>query len=161
MAKAPTRHLIDAGAGTITIGRWDDPLVERHGYPADGDYLEYFWVGTLGPTATWLYRRLARVAALHPLGVAVDLSELATSLGLGWDNGRATPLVRSIDRLVLFGLARPLIDLLQVRTAVPPLNVKQCERLPVHLRAAHLRWLASSATQEAPLPLVSGAPKVA
>ena len=161
MSKAPTRHLVDADHGTITIGRWDDSLVDRHGYPADGDYLEFFWIGTLGPTATWLYRRLARVAALHPFGAAVDLAELATSLGLGWDNGRATPLMRSIDRLVLFGLARPLIDLLQVRTAVPPLNVKQCERLPAHLRVAHARWLASSTMQEVPLPLVSGAPKVA
>jgi hypothetical protein len=158
MPKAPTRHLIDNGAGTIRVARWVDPLIDRYGHPAVGDYLEYFWLGTLGPTTTWLQRRLAQIADLHPDGTRLDLAELATSLGLGWESGRANPLIRSFDRLVMFGLASPLDDVLLVRTVVPPLNIKQCERLAPHLREAHGRWLSTPDGAAPPLPIVSAVP---
>lgn len=161
MNKAPTRQLIADGDGIIRIGRWDDPLIDRYGHSSSGDYVEYFWLGTLGPTTTWLHRRLARIAESHPLGIGLDLRELATSLGLGWESGRANPLVRSLDRLVMFGLAKPLPDSLLVRTVVPPLNLKQCERLAPHLRDAHARWIGSAAGNEPPLPIVSVASSVA
>ena len=158
MPKAPTRHLIDNGAGTLRIARWVDPLIDRYGHPADGDYLEYFWLGTLGPTTTWLLRRLAHAVMAHPCGTRLDLAELAASLGLGWESGRANPLIRSLDRLVMFGLASPLDDVLLVRTVVPPLNIRQCERLAPHLREAHARWLSAPGGSAPPLPVVSDVP---
>jgi len=157
MNKTPTRHLIDDRTGTIRVRRWDDPLVERHGYLVSGEYVEYFWLGTLGPTTAWLMRRLARVVDLHPDGVALDLAELATSLGLGWDSGRANPLVRSFDRLVMFGLAKPLTESLLVRTTVPPLNMKQIERLAPHLRHALDTWSIRGESGTPPLPTISDA----
>jgi len=155
MNKTPTRPLIDDRNGTIRIGRWVDPLVERYGHDASGEYFEYFWLGTLGPTTAWLMRRLARIATRHPDGVAVDLAELATSLGLGWESGRANPLIRSFDRLVMFGLAKPLTESLLVRTAVPPLNMKQIERLAPHLHHALDAWSITGETGESPLPVIS------
>jgi len=119
---------------------WRDPLIERLGHDALGDYVELFWLGVLGPTATWLLRRLAVIAVAHPEGHRVDLPALASALGLGWDSNRANAFGRAMQRLMMFGMARQVDDAVAVRTVVPPLSVRHLARLPEHLQRAHALW---------------------
>lgn len=141
-------HSLRTSAGTtttaaetvLTVVPWRDPVVETVGHDACGDYVELFWLGTLGPTATWLLRRLAVCVVNHPDGLTIDVAGLATALGLGSDHGRSATLHKAVNRLVIFGLARPIGDSIAVRSVVPPLTMKQVSRLPTHLRRAHSLW---------------------
>jgi hypothetical protein len=139
-----TKHLLDHDPHTVHIVRWNDPVVERLGHDALGDYVETFWLGTLGPTATWLLRRFAAALSEYPEGCTIDLPSTAGALGLGWEDGRANPFVRSLERLLMFGLAQANGDRLEVRTVVPPLAFKQIARLPEHLRYEHEAWMNGS-----------------
>jgi len=125
---------------TVVVVPWRDPVVERIGHDACGDYVELFWLGSLGPTATWLLRRLAVVVVTHPDGTQIDLADLALGLGLGPDTGPTGSFGRSLGRLVMFGLARIDPDQLAVRAIVPPVPYKQVARLPDHLQMAHALW---------------------
>jgi hypothetical protein len=124
----------------LVIVPWRDPLIERLGHDALGDYVEMFWLGVLGPTATWLLRRLAVIAVAHPEGHRVDLPALASALGLGWDSNRTNAFGRALQRLMMFGMARQVDDAVAVRTVVPPLSVRHLSRLPEHLQRAHALW---------------------
>ena len=42
----------------LAIYPWSDPVTDATGHPVRSDYVEQFWLGILGPTATWLVRRL-------------------------------------------------------------------------------------------------------
>ena len=119
---------------------WRDPVIERIGHDALGDYVELFWLGILGPTATWLLRRFAYIAVTHPDGASVDRATLATSLGLGGEGGRTTALDRSVQRLEMFGIVRRVDDALAARTVIPPLSVRHLARLPARLQIAHSLW---------------------
>lgn len=133
---------------TVTVVPWRDPVVERIGHDACGDYVELFWLGSLGPTATWLLRRLAVLAVTRPEGTVVDLADLALGLGLGPDRGPTGSLGRSLGRLIMFGLARidhdHDRDHVAVRGIVPPVPSRQLARLPDHLQLAHAMWTDES-----------------
>ncbi len=142
----------------LIIRPWADPVVEAVGHPADGHYVELFWLGILGPTATWLLRRLAAGLEAYPDGYELDLSETAASLGLTLVPGKHSPFTRSMDRCVMFGMAQRMredgADALAVRRRIPPLASRQVERLPNHLRLAHREWsrhtAATTGTVSAP-----------
>lgn len=127
-------------AHEIVVVRWSDPLVQRIGHDALGTYVEIFWLGILGPTATWLLRRLAVVAVAHPDGHRLDARDTATALGLGGDVGRAAAFNRALQRLVMFGLARHVDGAIAIRTVVPPLSMRHLSRLPERLQSAHALW---------------------
>ena len=42
----------------LRIVAWTDPVIDRLGYDPRSIYVETFWLGILGPTCTWLMRRL-------------------------------------------------------------------------------------------------------
>lgn len=132
--------VLDRPDQTMVVYPWRDPVVERVGHDAGGDYVELFWLNSLGPTATWLLRRLSVIVVTQPDGYAVDLNELALALGLGPDIGLSSSFARSLGRLVMFGLARVEGRHLEVRAVIPPLPGKQVERLPHHLQRAHALW---------------------
>lgn len=73
----------------------DDPYVEEH------------WLPVLGPSATWLVRRLARDLGAAENEVRIDLAALARALGMAHEPGRDGPFARAFGRLVVFGLALP------------------------------------------------------
>ena len=135
--------VLDRVTSELVVIPWRDPIVERVGFDACGDYVELFWLSTLGPTATWLLRRLAVTVVNNPDGFAIDLAATAASLGLGYESGRANPFARAVQRLVMFGLAQPVGDRLAIRSVVPPLAMKQLARLPEHLQRAHAQWAES------------------
>lgn len=133
----------EIGNHAIEVACWRDTVVERVGFDACGDYVELFWLPVIGPTSTWLLRRLAVMVVLHPEGFSLDTSSTAQSLGLGPNANSQSSLVRSLQRLSIFGLVRLTRDRVEVRTVVPPLTMKQLARLPEHLQRAHFLWSES------------------
>lgn len=126
------------GFGTLTVTAWRDPVVDSVGYDPRSSYVETFWLGILGPSTTWLLRRLVAALETSPEGTEVDLDEIARCLGLSGRRGRNSPFRRSVDRLVQFQMARREAEnALAVRRRVPPLARRQVLRLPHSLQQAH------------------------
>jgi hypothetical protein len=114
----------------LHIRPWSDDVVEKLGFHPRSSYVEDFWLGILGPSTTWLLRRLAAGFEYSPDGFALNLAETARSLGLGDRSGQHSPSVRSINRTVQFGLAQVSgPEELSVRRRLPPLNRAQLLRL--------------------------------
>ena len=125
----------------LMVIAWHDPVVDALGFDPRAAYVERFWLPLLGPTSTWLLRRLAAEFDSQPEGFSIDAADCARSIGIGNKGGRSGPFHRSIDRCIRFGLARPDDhDILAVRTRIPPLTRTQVHRLPQHLQGAHRRW---------------------
>ncbi len=130
-------------APTLTIRPWVDPIVDRLGHDPRSPYVEEFWLGILGPSTTWLLRRLAAGLEASPIGFDLDLAETATLLGLGAKGGRHSPFMRSLARCVSFDLAAIASEgVLAVRRRIPPLTNRQVLRLPASSQALHRAWAA-------------------
>ncbi len=126
----------------LQVTPWHDPVVDAHGMHPCSRYVELYWLGVLGPSTTWLLRRIAYGLEVHDAGFALDLPETARSLGLGGRLGPSSPFRRALRRLVTFELARPHgLDGLAVRTCVPPLPLRHLQRLPASLQRSHQRFL--------------------
>jgi hypothetical protein len=113
----------------LAIEPWIDPLVEAHGFGPRSPYVEVCWLPVLGPTATWLYRRLGSWVEIEDETVPVDLADLSVSLGIGQGLGRHSPLMRSLGRLAQFHVARWQGSALGVRRSLPLLPERQAARL--------------------------------
>jgi len=137
---------------TLAVRPWEDRVIDELGHDPRSAYVERFWLGILGPSATWLLRRLVAGFDAAPEGYELDLPTTATELGLGNRSGKHAPFVRSIERCCRFGAAE-LFDAgtLRVRRKLPPLTRVQVERLPDGLRAEHQVWLEGPGTTEGPL----------
>jgi hypothetical protein len=137
--------------GTLHVVAWTDPVIDRSCVDPRSHYVETFWLAVLGPSATWLLRRLADRFDVEPEGFTVDPDELARSLGLGDSGSRHSPLQRAIERCVHYGVAsRPGGGRLAVRTRVPLIPRRQLLRLATELRDHHRAWeVAEPATGEA------------
>lgn len=131
---------------TLQIRPWPDIVIDEVGHDPRSPYVEQFWLGLLGPSSTWLLRRLAAGLEASPAGFELDLTGTAIELGLGAKPGVHSPFVRSIHRCCRFGAAELVDDeTLRVRRKLPPLTRAQVERLPEHLQAAHQEWIARAA----------------
>jgi hypothetical protein len=136
--------------GTLTVTAWPDPVIDAVGYDPRSSYVETFWLGILGPSTTWLLRRLVAALEQCPEGAEVDLDDTAQCLGLAGRRGRHGPFRRSLERLVQFEMARPEgADVLAVRRRVPPLARRQLIRLPHSLQRAH-RDLEAQLSEQTP-----------
>lgn len=125
---------------SLTVRPWHDPVVDDVGFDARSTYVETYWLGVLGPTATWLVRRLARRLEAEPEGFELDLAEIAAELGVGARSSKHAPFVRSLQRCAHFGIVELTPGgTLRVRRKLPPLSRFQLSRLPAHLQAAHDR----------------------
>jgi hypothetical protein len=128
---------------SIEIRPWPDPVIDEIGFDPRSGYVERYWLGILGPSATWLVRSLASRLESEPGGFQLDLAESARSLGLGARTGRNSPYMRTLDRICQFGTAQRLGDrILRVRRKLPPLTRTQLGRLPEPLQVDHDRWIA-------------------
>lgn len=125
----------------LTIRPWVDPVIDRVGHDPRSTYVEQFWLATLGPSTTWLLRRLAAGLEAEPDGFELDLLATAQSLGLGGRGGRNSPFMRALERSRQFSLTRDVGGgHLAVRRKLPPLNRHQVARLPQALQDAHRAW---------------------
>src|SRR5947209_18211134 len=129
---------------TLIVLPWPDPLVDAVGHDPRSPYVEQFWLGVLGPSATLLLRRLATAFDAHPDGFELDLHETAGALGLSASSGRTSSFARTLQRCVQFGLAQPHSRGMRVRRRLPPLSQRQVDRLPAGLQVAHDHWLAEA-----------------
>ena len=125
------------GNSRIHVRAWIDPVVEQCGFGPRSEYVEYCYLPVLGPSSTWLYRRLGQLVVVDPAGVDIDLGEVFRSLGLA-GLGRSSPAMRTLARLVHFGVARWAEPDLLVRRALAPLPARHLDRLPSSARRAHL-----------------------
>ncbi|HEX4244534.1 MAG TPA: hypothetical protein VHY77_03115, partial [Acidimicrobiales bacterium] len=104
-------------------------------------YVEQYWLGILGPSTTWLLRRVSYGLEAHPDGFVLDLADTAHALGLGDRMGKNSPFRRALHRLIKFELARPHgPDGLAVRTRIPPLALRHVHRLAPSLQESHRQW---------------------
>jgi hypothetical protein len=134
---------------TLTIRPWIDPLVDDVGHDPRSCYVEQFWLGILGPTATWLLRRLASDLERNPEGCDLDLEATASAMGLSFRVGRSSPFSKALQRIVMFGLAHPLPGgALAVRTRVPPVGHRHLRRMPEALQRHHEEWTTQLAASD-------------
>src|SRR5437763_7803598 len=131
----------DVNSDTLEIRPWPDAVIDTVGHDPRSHYVEEFWLGILGPSTTWLLRRVAAGLEANPGGFTMTLADTATALGLGNKGGRHSPFMRALGRVCQFDLGQ-LHDehTLAVRRKLPPLNRRQVEPLPDMLRDAHTRW---------------------
>ena len=127
---------------TLVVLPWHDPVVERIGHDARSTYVELYWLGTLGPTATWLLRRLNAGLDDHPDGFEIDLADTARALGLAYSPHPSNPFTKALQRCTMFGLAQPVGDAIAVRRSIPPLPRRHLAKLPMPLQDAHDAWAA-------------------
>ena len=127
---------------------WIDRLVDAVGFPSHHAYVELVWLPVLGPSSTWIYRRLAELVRRRPIGAEVHLAVLARGVGLGPALGYHSPVQRSLRRIVRFGLGESYGRLLAIRTTAPPLAERQLAQLPDELQAVHRRLVAARRQHE-------------
>lgn len=133
---------------SLAITPWTDPVIDTLGHDPRSEYVERFWLPTLGPTSLLLIRRLASVFDRTPEGVTMDVVEFSQSLGLGTREGASSPLLRSMDRLTQFDLACELKPgAFAVRRNVPPVNRRHIHRLPDTLQREHANWVDAQLTE--------------
>ncbi len=115
----------------------------------------------LGPSTTWLLRRVAAGFDRSPDGFELPLCDTAREIGLGDKCGRHSPFVRAIARACQFEMARPARGGVEVRRKLPPLTRRQVLRLPDGLREAHERWQSARAGARGEAALVRTARSLA
>lgn len=128
----------------ITVRPWIDPVVDERGVDPRSAYVEKFWLGVLGPTATWVMRRFAEEFDREPDGFRIDLAEVASAMGVSYAKGPSSPFGRAVRRCVMFGLVHPLSDGLSVRRRIPRVAHHHLRRLPDDVRAAHESWVRAT-----------------
>ncbi len=131
-------------APSIIVRPWLDPVVDDDGFDPRSRYVEVFWLGVLGPTATWLVRRLVAGLERSPEGYELDLQATAREMGLSYTTGRSSPFSKALQRCVMFGLAHPIDGGLAVRRRIPPISFRHLRRMPDSVQATHASWLRTS-----------------
>jgi len=130
--------------GLLEVSPWHDHIIEANGFPIGDPYIEMFWLPVLGPTATWLLRRLATGLEHEPQGYTVVMDELARSIGVACTEGRHNPFTRALQRCIMFGVSHqvpsPANNALAVRTVLPSLSQRHLSRLPEQLQLLHQDW---------------------
>jgi len=126
---------------TLTVRAWPDDVIDSLGFDPRSPYVEQFWLGLLGPSTTWLMRRLAARFDTAPDGFDLALGDTALALGLGDRGGRNSPFLRAVNRTIQFDLAQATGPAeLAVRRRIPPLSRRQILRLSEPQQRAHQRW---------------------
>lgn len=126
---------------TLIVRPWPDDVIDRVGFDPRSAYVERFWLGVLGPSTTWLVRRLAAAFDEAPDGFTLPLGDTARSIGLGDRGGRHSPFLRSVNRMMQFEVATVVdAEEIAVRRHLPPLSRRHLVRLSDDQQADHARW---------------------
>ena len=133
-----------AASDRLRIVPWLDPVVDRRGHDPRSSYVDKFWVGTLGPTATCLLRRIAAGFDDQPDGYDLELGAAAASIGLSLTKGQSSPFAKAFGRCVMFGLAHVRPDGYAMRRRLPEIARRHLIRMPHELQVEHQRWVGAS-----------------
>jgi hypothetical protein len=126
----------------LVIRPWSDPVIDQLGHDPRSPYVERFWLGILGPSATWFLRHVADRFDHEPDGFDLDLTHCASAIGLGRQRGPTASFFRTLIRCCQFNVARVAGDnTLQVRRMLAPLSRRQVSRLSEALQVEHQRWV--------------------
>ncbi len=138
----PSSHPMDLvlDQPTLVVVPWYDEVVDAMGFDPRSTYVELFWLNVLGPTATWLMRRMVSGLDEYPGGYELDLAQTAGALGLTFAPSVVNPFSRALNRCVMFGGAQTVPGGLAVRRRLPPVSARQLARMPPYLRDAHEAW---------------------
>src|SRR5688500_16276454 len=90
----------------LAVCPWPDAVIDSLGHDPRSAYVERFWLGILGPSTTFLLRRLAAELEANPAGFDLPLGDTARALGLGMRGGRNSPFLRTVQRCCQFGMAQ-------------------------------------------------------
>ncbi len=135
----------------LRVVTWRDPLVDATGFDPRSAYVETFWLGVLGPSATLLIRQMATRLEREPDGFDLDVELTAASLGLGPARARQSPFRRTVARCVRFGAARRQGPAeLAFRRRIAPVPQRHLQRLPAPLQESHSEWVRHRPTGTAP-----------
>lgn len=121
----------------LNVIRLTDSVIENLGHDVRSSYVETYWLPVLGPTAIWATRRIADWLDASPDGVEVSLAELGPSLGIGGSVTRNASIVRTMVRLVDFGIASTGGETYGIHTMFAPLPLRLMRRLPAGLLERH------------------------
>jgi hypothetical protein len=154
MNQSISLHTVDS-RDVLRVVAWVDPVVDTHGHPVTDPYIEMFWLPVLGPTATWLYRRLVSVVLDDAVDFYdVDMADLARSIGVAHTPGRHNPFARALQRCTMFGVAQNVavhpVPTISVRRCLPTLPQRHLQRLPDALQVAHHDWIHVPSTPRSP-----------
>lgn len=129
----------------MLVRPWVDPVLDQVGYDPRSPYVERFWLGILGPSATWFVRYVADQFDRHPTEFTLDLKDCATAIGIGGNRRPTGHLPRTLARCCEFRVAR-LVNrhMIEVRPRLAPLTQRQLGRLSEGQRADHERWMADA-----------------
>jgi hypothetical protein len=122
----------------IVVSVWRDSL-DASWHQVRSPYVERFYMPVLGPTATFVARRLAlELDASDGQPIDVNLPELASCLGLTYSHGRSSPFSKALQRLVKFGVAHQTDTGLALRIRWPDVAHRHTRRWPERLQQEHL-----------------------
>lgn len=129
MSPTKTLHVISLSAQADDRWKLSDP------------YVEEVWSEHLGPTATLLARRFGRIIEEHPVGVDVDLADVAA--GLGVQRGIAVKALERLNRfeVVHFSAEQSVVG---VSGFAPSVQGGRLLRLSERGRLVHDRLVAAS-----------------
>ncbi|MXW98692.1 MAG: hypothetical protein F4Y05_03995 [Acidimicrobiaceae bacterium] len=132
----------------ITLIPWIDHRVDATGHDPRSTYVEQFWLGTLGPSTTWFLRHCAN--RLDDAGsTAVNLREIANTLGIGHEGGSRSAMSKTVARACRFRAARSVGSAtLAVRLRLPQLSYRQVQRLPEPTQRRHEEFLAVNLSRD-------------
>ncbi|HEY8545299.1 MAG TPA: hypothetical protein VIL36_09640 [Acidimicrobiales bacterium] len=129
----------------MLVRPWVDPVLDQVGFDPRSPYVERFWLGILGPSATWFVRYVADRFDRSPSEFTLDLRDCAAAIGIGGQRRPTGHLPRTLARCCEFRVARVVNrHLIEVRTRLAPLTQRQLSRLSDSLRAEHARWVADA-----------------
>ena len=119
-------------------------MVDECGHDPRSRYVEHFWLGVLGPTATWLLRRLVAGLDRAPDGYEIDLDVTARAMGMSYRPGRSSPFSKALQRCTMFGLAHQTCDGIAVRRRIPVVAHRHLRRMPDAVQRAHDEWVRAT-----------------
>lgn len=148
-AHATVREPPDSGALTQLEIVWMEPPAALRSFPLDHPYVELVYAPLVGASAVLFVRRIA-LLAIGRDSVVVDRAVIASELGLrsrtDGEVGRNSPLIKALNRLTHYRLARWFrADRFGVYQQAPAVAGEDLARLPASTRQVHARYLQRKA----------------
>ncbi len=122
----------------VRFTSWRDVNIESLGYDARSSYVEKFWLPFLGPSTVFTARRLTEMLENEQYGFSIDLQDLSLMLGLGPNINKQSSIQKTLNRLLIFELARIMPSkAVSIRLKLPPLPHRYINRLPQVMQDLH------------------------